>query len=81
VVALSQMQVSHTLQQSRCTIRHILDQDLAPAVQHEAIQRRLVFVLGDGSPSLPSATSAPGEDLDCVSRRILEQEPGRKSSA
>lgn len=56
----------HTLQQSRSPLGHIFDEHLAPAVEHEAIQRRLLFILGDRSAHLARAASALLEHFNGV---------------
>lgn len=66
VVTVMRLRLPHTLKQSRSPLGHIFDQDLAPAVQQEAVQRRLVLVLGDGSARLSSTASAAGQDFDGI---------------
>lgn len=71
--------VGRALQQSRGSVGQISDQDLAAAVQQEAVQWRLVVVCVDGSAQLACAAGATGEQSDRVARLILEQEPGGMS--
>jgi hypothetical protein len=66
VVRVMQLRLPRTLQQSRCPLGHIFDQDLTPPVQQEAIERRLVLVLGDGSARLARTASAPGKHFDGI---------------
>lgn len=63
------------MEQAGGTLGHVLDQHLPAAVQQQAVQRRLVFVLCDGSARLLSPTGSRGEDIDSVPCRVLEQEP------
>ena len=53
----------------------MFDQHLPPPVQHEAVERRLVLVLGDRSAHFARAASAPCEYLDGIAGCILEQKP------
>jgi hypothetical protein len=55
-----------TLQESRCALGHVFDQDLAPTIQQETVQRRLFFVLGHGSARLAGSASSPCQDLDSI---------------
>jgi hypothetical protein len=66
------------LQQPRHALWRVLDQDLAAAVQQEAVQRRLLVVLGDGSAGFVRSACATGEDIDGIAREVLEQKPGQE---
>lgn len=70
----------HTLQQARCALGDVFDQDLAAAVEQEAVQRRLVWIGGDGGACFVCAACATSEDLDRVARSILEQKPAAGSA-
>lgn len=73
-------EVGHTLQQARRALGDVFDQDFPAAVEQEAVQRRLVWVGGDGCASFMGAACATGEDLDRVARGILEQKPAAGSA-
>lgn len=69
------------LKQSRCALRHVLEQHFAPAVQQQTVQGRLVLVLCEGITRLACTSSAPGEDLDGVPRGVSQQEPVHEALA
>ena len=63
------------MKQARRSLGHVLDQHLAAAVQQQAIQRRLVFILCDCSARLLRPAGSLGQDVDSIPCRVLEQEP------
>ena len=59
-----------TLQQPRGAFRDVFKQHVAAAIEQETVERRFVFVLGDGLAQLTDATAGAGaglEDFDGVS--------------
>lgn len=69
--------VRQTLNQSRTTLRQVLDDDIPASVSEEPVQRRLVLVLGDVVADLDDAAISPAKQVDLIAGSILEQEPVR----
>lgn len=75
-----EIEAQRTFEQSRCPLGYVCDQDLPTTIQHEAVQRRGLFELGDGAAGLCCTAGAPGEHLDGVAGDVLEQEPNHDIS-
>jgi hypothetical protein len=63
------------LEQARGAVGHVLDEHLAAAVQQQAVQRRLVWVLCNGGARFLGPAGSGCEDVDGIPGRVLEQEP------
>jgi hypothetical protein len=66
------------LEQARSAVGDVFEQDLAAAVQQQAVEGRLVGILRDGSAGLCSTASAARQDFDGISGRVSQQEPVRR---
>lgn len=69
------MAQERTLQQARSALRDVFDEDFAAAVDDQAVERRLVFVLDQLVTRLVHAALASREQLDGVPGGVLQQEP------